>query len=401
MESLPWLIFLGSATLLLRVGLGLQAGGLVRSKNAGGMMLRVVCDFCFAALAFWAIGAAILQQYHNGFFAINHHAIIGWDAGFGAQTFFLLSVVLIASGVVTGAIAERSTFGATWCASIAAGGLIIPVTLHWAWFGWLDRMHFLDVAGAASVHVAGAVCAVVGARIVGPRTGKYNRDGSSTMIPGHNVPLTSGGVLLTLAAWVPMVAGCSLVNDRPLDAVAMNVLLSAAAGGVVGLFYGSYRYGKPELQLAFSGLLGGLVAICGAGGMVGAPSAVLIGAVAGWITPMLTIWLDLKFRIDDPSGLIAVHGGAGAWGCLAAGVFAANTFGGKIKQLGVQAVGLAAIVVFVAVMSVLLFKAVKAVIGVRVREEDEFEGLDLAEHDINAYPDFQQTMIKSYHMREA
>jgi Amt family ammonium transporter len=261
----------------------------------------------------------------------------------------------------------------------------------------------VDVAGASSVHLSAGVCAAVGAAFVGSRNGKYNRDGSANMIPGHNIPLAAAGVLAMLVAWVPYLVGSASLR-APMSVTTiepMNVLLAAAAAGAASMALARIRYGKPDVVLTLTAVLGGLVSISAAGGRVGTGSAVLIGAVGGLVVPLAAIALDLLAHLDDPTGGVAIHAVGGLWGTLAAGLFAPVGVVDRLKLLGVQALGAVAIVALAAALSVALFAVLRATAGLRVREADEYDGLDLAEHDIGAYPDFQQTTIKSYHLREA
>jgi Amt family ammonium transporter len=396
------MVLLGVAVLLVRVGQALYATGLCRSKNAAGMALRLVADLCAAVLAFWAVGAAVLMQRANGVFGVEWGAMAG-ASPVSAEQFFAACVVLVATGSVAGALAERSKFAATWAASILLAGLVVPAAAKWGWGGWLARLGFHDIAGASAVHLSAGVCAAVGAALVGPRTGKYNRDGSANMIPGHNLPLAAAGVLAVLAGWVPYVYGCAVQRGRasPVGTEAMNVLLAAAAAGAASMLLSQVRHGKPDVVLALTGVLGGLVSITAAGGAVGTESAVLIGAVAGVVVPTAAVALDLLAHVDDPAAAVAIHGVGGLWGTLAAGLFANVPFLARLRLLGIQALGAVAVIALAAALSLALFAALRATVGLRVKEADEYDGLDLAEHDIGAYPDFQQTMIKSYHLREA
>jgi Amt family ammonium transporter len=396
------LVLLGAAVLLVRVGQGLYATGLCRSKNAAGTALRVVADLCVATLAYWAVGAAILSHRGNGWFGVNLSMLLG-ARGVPDDTFFRAAMVLAGTGAVVGALAERSRFVAGCAASALLAGLVIPVAGHWAWGGWLARIGFVDVAGASAVHLAAGACAAAGAALRGPRGGQYNRDRSANMIPGHNIPLAAAGVLVTLAGWVPYVSGGAMLHGRPsaaLDAP-FNVLLAAAAAGAAAMLLAHLRYGKPDVVLSLIGVLGGLVSISSAAGTVGTGAAVVIGAVAGVIVPLSAVSLDLLFHLDDPTGAVSIHAIGGFWGTLAAGLLAPLPLVDRLKLTGVQLLGAIAIAVLAAGLSLALFAALKATVGLRVREADEFDGLDLAEHDIGAYPDFQQTMIKSYHLREA
>ena len=396
------LVLLGAAMLMVRVGQALYASGLCRSKNAAGTALRVVADLCVAALAFWAVGAAVMLQRSNGVFAVDWVMLLGAN-GMTGETFFHAATVLVATGAVVGALAERSRFMAACSASALLAALVVPTVGRWVWGGWLGRWGFVDVAGASTVHLAAGACATVGAVLLGPRSGKYNRDGSANMIPGHNIPLAAAGVLVTVVAWVPYVCGSALLHGRQSTTLVepLNVLLAAAAAGAASMLLTHLRYGKPDVVLSLIGVFGGLVAVTAAAGTVGTGAAVAIGAVAGVIVPLSAVSLDLLAHLDDPTGAVSIHAVGGLWGILAAGLFAPLGLGDRLKLIGVQLVGALAVAALAAGLSLALFAALKATVGLRVREADEFDGLDLAEHDIGAYPDFQQTMIKSYHLREA
>lgn len=397
------LIVLGAATLLVRAGQALYAAGLSRSKNAAGAVARSVCDLSVTTLAFVAVGAAILFQQHNPILGLRPALLLGWEltptsAGF---VFFYAAAVLVATGGLAGALAERSKFFPACMASVLLAAVIVPVAGKWAWSGWLHRLGFIDLAGASVLHLSAGICAAAGAILVGPRTGKYNRDGSASMIPGHSVPLAGAGVMLMLVGWLPYVAGFAHAAGEPVGMAALNVLLAGSAGGLAAILLGRLRYGKCDVTLALLGLLGGLVAVTAGASRVGPPAAVVIGAVAGVIVPLTSIFLDLIARIDDPAGGISVHAVGGLWGTLAAGLFAPGSFALRLQHVGIQLLGVFAIAALAAVIATVGLYALKATVGLRARDADEFDGLDLAEHDIGAYPDFQQTMIKSYHLREA
>jgi Amt family ammonium transporter len=282
-------------------------------------------------------------------------------------------------------------------------GIVVPLAARWAWFGWLARLGFVDAAGASVVHLSAGAFAAAGAMLVGPRTGKYNRDGSANMVPGHNVPLAAVGALLMLVAWPPYVAGGASLHGvaSSTGGEAMNVMLAASAAGVASMALAHVRYGKPDVLLSLIGFMGGLVSITAAGGSVGTVSAVVVGAVAGVVVPLAAVNLDLVARLDDPTAAVAIHAVGGFWGTLAAGMFAPTTIADRFRLTAIQAVGALVIAALAGGIAVGLFAALKATSGLRVSEADEYDGLDLAEHDIAAYPDFQQTTIKSYHLREA
>ena len=406
------LIVFACGALLIRVGMGWYAAGQSRSKNAAGAALRNAADMAVAALCFWALGAAIMNGDVGLIFDAKGRAT--------PQQLAQLVLVLIATAPVVGAVAERSRFFPMLAPPVLLAAIIVPLAGRWAWHGgWLQRMGFIDVAGATVIHVAGGLCAAAGAVLVGPRAGKYNRDGSSNFIPGHSAPMASVGVMLMFAGWMPYVLAATLVphtqfvagvrfstvsvDTMTLGRAGLNVILAAAAGAIVAAVVTRAKYGKPEIMLTYSGLLGALVAVSAAGGAVTTTiAAVVIGAVAGVIVPLATVQLDLVWKIDDPVGGVAIHVLGGAWGTLAVGIFVpAATYGEKFRDVGVQVLGLVVVGAFALALSLAAFALLKRTVGLRLGEDAEWDGVDLAEHDLNAYPDFQQTMIKSYHLREA
>lgn len=403
------LVLLAAVALLVRVGQALYAAGLSRSKNAAAAVMRAVTDFCVAALAYWAVGASILFQEHNRVFGFEVDLLPGGSGAGGAGFLFFLPLVLIATGAVSGAVAERCRFFPLCVVSAVMAGLVVPAAGNWVWSGWLQPLRFTDHAGASVFHVSAGVCAAVGALLVGPRAGKYNRDGSTNMIPGHNLPLAAIGVLLMAVGWVGYIAGREAVGMgadpaavRAAVSAAVSAFLAAAAGGLTAVVVARLRYGKSDVLLALLGVLGGLVAVTAGGGAFTSNRAVVVGAVAGLLVPASAVFLDLFLRLDDPAGTVAVHGVGGAWGVLAAGLFQFPAPAGEyFKHLGVQVLGLVAIAVLAAIVTGTTWLLLRAMAGLRASEADEYDGLDLAEHDIGAYPDFQQTMIKSYHLREA
>lgn len=398
---------LGVAALLTRVGFALYVAGLVRAKNSAGAVLRTICDVCITVLAFWAVGAALFYAPGNGWLGIDHRLLFGWrveQSGYAPILFFYFAMLLTASSVLSGALAERSRFFPLCIGSLALGAFVFPVAAHWVWHGWLARRGFLDIGGGAALHLPAAVFAAVAAGFVGPRSGKFNRDGSSAIIPGHNVPLASAGMLLIAIGWIAYLGGASALvyGQMSVGIAALNVLLGASAAGLASMLFGQFRYGKPDVILVLLGILGGLVSLCAPAAAIPSWAAVVVGLVAGVIVPLAAVSLDLRCRLDDPLGVIAVHGVGGAWGVLAAAFFIPHPLGqqSRLHQIAVQVVGLLCIAAFAAICALIVFGLLKKFVGVRAREADEFDGLDLAEHDIGAYPDFQQTTIKSYHLRE-
>jgi Amt family ammonium transporter len=401
-----WIVACAAAALLARVGLALYTCGLVRAKNAGGSLLRHIADLCLVTLSFWAVGIAVLNpaNSHSG---TLHHYLFGLrpeDAAVLApQVFLLLAATVFASGIVVGALSERSRFWPSLTPSILLGGVLIPLLISWSGPGaFLDRLHFHDLAGAGFIHLAAGLCAAVGTLAIGPRNGKYNRDGSSNVVPGHSLPLACGGVMLLMIAWFPYLIGFAVLHGESAGIVALNTLLAIAAAGIASLAVAHFRYGKPDIYLTFSGILGGLVAISAGADLMSNTAAIVTGGIAGILIPTLLLQADLVWRIDDPTGALVIHGFGGAWGLISVGLFAplpANIH--RYTALIGQLTGIGVIAALSVATSGVLFLILKNASLLRARESDEFDGLDLAEHDIGSYPDFQQTTIKSYHLREA
>ncbi|HYE18785.1 MAG TPA: hypothetical protein VEA69_10095 [Tepidisphaeraceae bacterium] len=405
--------------LVMRAGFAVQSAGQVRSKNSAAAIARHLADFCVAVLAFWAVGMAI-QFAGNRFLGLKPSLLVGWDGAASTLAFPGVVGVLIATAIVPGVLAERARFWPSLWTGVALAAVVVPVSRAWTTAtGFLGDMGIPDALGAISFHWAGAVAAAVGAIFVGARTGKFNRDGSSTAIPGHSVPLAGAGLFLLVVGFVlfGVRAGghtqlsLHTPNDafRPAAAIvdlgglaaAKSLLLAAAAGGLAAVIFSQLRYYKPDLQLTAAGVLGALVAASAGGGALSSVGAVVTGALAGVLVPLAILVLDVRFRIDDPSGGIAVHGIGAALGALTAPLLAqSGTVADRAKSLGAAALGLVLIGALAAGVSVLLWTLLRRTTPVRVKEHDEFDGLDLAEHDVGAYPDFQQNTIKSYHLRE-
>jgi Amt family ammonium transporter len=388
-----WYTVCGIGALLLRFALALHFAGTMRSKNSAGIVMRSATDLAVAIISFWLIGTMVYTGRWTP------HGVGSWSDS-GALLFFLMCAMTIAPGIVTGVAAERSRFFPLCLAPILLCGVVAPLLLRWMDRGWLFDLGFHDAGRGSVVHLAGGACAAALALMVGARSGKYNRDGSSNAIPGHSVPLSALGAMLMFVMWTPAVLGFSPVADAGL--VPMNVLLAGAAGMITSLLISQFRYGKPDVHLTLIGMLGGLVAITPAADVENTFFAVIIGAVAGFLVPAASLTIDLLWHIDDPTAGISIHAIGSAWGLIAAGLFVpSDSWGAKIRLIGIQLLGFTTVVVLALALSVGLFAALKAMVGLRAKEADEFDGLDLAEHDIGAYPDFQQTTIKSYHLREA
>jgi Amt family ammonium transporter len=377
-------VMLGVAALLLRIGFALYSAGISRSKNTISCLFRATVEVAAGVLAFWLIGDAI----HGSWREIASPT--------GPAAMFLAAVFLIGPAVVSGATLERGKAIVGIAGAVLLPGFLIPLGWRLVQWNWLTSRGFVDEAGATFIHVSAGLCAAVAVIAIGPRLGKYNRDGSTNVILGHNLPLALGGILLIFAMWIPYVAG--FASNGP-DA-AFNALLAAAGAVVAAAIYCAIRYGRSDVFLVFAGVLGGLVAITAGADLLTPSQAVAVGAVAGVIVPFAVVRLDMVWKIDDPAGGIAIHLVGGIWSALAIAALGPGSWDVRLHRLAAEGIGLGIVMALALIVSGLVFFILRATVGIRVPETDELEGMDLAKYDLNAYPDFQQTTIKSYHLRE-
>jgi Amt family ammonium transporter len=293
------------------------------------------------------------------------------------------------------------------------GAVIYPLYANWVWGGgWLSKLGsnfglghgHVDFAGSSVVHLTGGVLALVGAKILGPRLGKFSKDGTPNAIPGHHIPMAVVGCFILAFGWFGFNAGSSLAGtDLRISVIAVNTMLAGAAGSFSSMLYMWLRYGKPDISMAANGLLAGLVAITAPCAFVTAPAAVLIGLIAGLLLCGAVLFVERTLKIDDPVGAISVHGVNGAWGVFALGLFADGTYGdalngvegsvtglfyGDASQLAAQCIGILANIIYVGLIGYVVFKLLDVTIGLRVDPEQEAEGLDQYEVAVIAYPDF-------------
>jgi Amt family ammonium transporter len=407
------LIFVAAILVLfMQAGFAMLEVGLSRMKNAGAVMGKILINLSITFLMFWAVGFSLAFGTGNdflgssGWFMDNGNpasdfASLAYSASNFEVTFFFQVVFCAVSlAIVFGAMLDRTKFIAYALFAIAFAGVIYPIVAHWTWGGgWLLQDGFQDFAGSSIVHLQGALAALAGTLILGPRIGKF-RDGKAVPIPGHSMPLMVLGVIILWVGWMGFNPGSFLnaIGANFAD-VAVNTNLAAAAG-VIGATIGSLLMFKTlDVSQMGNGAIAGLVAITAPCAFVDPWAAVVIGAVAGIIVPPLVVLVD-KLHVDDPVGAIPVHGMAGIWGTLAAGLFAtadratalAVGGGGLLTegsghQLWVQFYGVAATVGFTFTASAIVFLAIKYTVGLRVSEDHELRGLDISEHGMFGYPE--------------
>jgi Amt family ammonium transporter len=406
-----WVVVTAVLVFFMQAGFAMVETGLTRAKNACNIMMKNYMDFAMGTIAFWMVGFGIMFGAGNSFMGTSGFflhdsggtfASLDWTkVPLEAKYFFQLVFAATAATIVSGAMAERTKFTAYLVYSFVVSLLIYPVVGHWIWGGgWLAGLGMWDFAGSTVVHSVGGWLSLVGAFMLGPRLGKYGRDGKANPILGHNIPLATLGVFILWVGWFGFNPGSTMAATKDIAHIAVTTNIAAAAAGIAAMFTAWAKFGKPDVSMSLNGALAGLVAITCPCAFVSVPSAVAIGAVAGVLVVFSVLFIEQRLRVDDPVGAISVHGVCGAWGTLSLGLFAQNVFspgttgdgllfGGGFKLLLAQATGVGAVFLWAVFAGALLFGTIKATMGLRVGEEEEVEGLDVTEHGAPAYPDFQ------------
>lgn len=429
-----WIMIAGMLVFIMHLGFACVESGLTRAKNTVNILFKnmmiVMIGIVMYAICGWQVmypGSTIFSI--DGIFAFGFgiqggggyyfgEAATGpdYNAGYTVWTDFFFQAMFAATccTIVSGAVAGRIKLLPFLLFCVPFAGVIYCTVGYWKWGGgWLDAMGFADFAGSTLVHGVGGAGALAGALILGPRLGKYAKDGSVQPIPGHSMPLATIGVFLLWFGWFGFNGGSELTADPAgVSYVLVTTTMAACGGGIAAAVLSWILGGKPDLSMGLNGILAGLVGItAGPDTPNWIEALVLVGGISGVLVYFSVITLD-KLKIDDPVGAISVHGVVGIYGTLCCGLWGVNglfasaiygeyageTAGGA--QLVTQAIGAAAGCGFAFVAALVIFIVLKAVMGIRVSEAEELEGLDLGEHDMSAYPDFNQTFIKSYHAAE-
>jgi ammonium transporter, Amt family len=408
-----WVVLAAILVLFMQAGFAMLEIGLSRMKNAGAVAGKIIINLAISFLMFWAVGFSLAFATGNGFAGAggwfmdvsnftDQFASLSYSATpLQAQFFFQVVFVAVSLAIVFGAMLDRTKFAAYLIFGVVFTGLIYPIVAHWTWGGgWLAQDGFLDFAGSSIVHLQGALAALAGTLLLGPRIGKF-RNGKAVPIPGHSIPLAMLGVLILWVGWMGFNPGSTLnaVANNFAD-IAVNTNLAAAAGVIGATISAMVMFKTLDVSQMGNGAIAGLVAITAPCAFVDPWAAVVIGMVAGLIVPPLVVLID-KIRVDDPIGCLPVHGVAGIWGTLAVGLFATAErttdlnlgksagllVGGSGEQLWVQFYGIAATIGFTGAASVAVFAAIKYTVGLRVSEQEELAGLDISEHGMFGYPE--------------
>ncbi len=396
-----WILIATALVFFMQAGFAMVETGFTRAKNAGNIIMKNIMDFAVGSLMFWAIGYGLMYGDTIG-------KIIGkpdfFFLGTGDYTALIFQTVFCATAatIVSGAMAERTKFAAYLVYSFFISVIIYPVAGHWIWGGgWLSELGFHDFAGSTVVHSVGGWCALVGASILGPRIGKYTKDGRSNAIPGHSLTLGALGVFILWFGWFGFNPGSQLAASSSSDAIAIskifvNTNLAAAVSTIVTMLITWIRYKKPDVSMTLNGALAGLVAITAGCAVVTPVGAVIIGLLVAFVIVFGIEFIDTKLKVDDPVGAIGVHGICGAFGTICVGLFSADSaiglglfYGGGFKQLGIQSLGVVTVAAWVLASAYIIFKLVDITIGLRVSKKEENIGLDIEEHGIDSYADFE------------
>jgi len=396
-----WVAICGAIIFFMEGGFALLEAGFVRSKNAMSIIAKVIIDITFGGIAFYLIGFGIAYGNSNGWFAFDT-GITTKDLGLGLTVsnklfwFIQLGFAIAAISIVSGAVAERMKIWSYAIYVFIFCAVMYPLVANWVWNpnGWLALRGFNDFAGSAAVHAMGGFSALAAAIVLGPRIGKYRKNGEVNAIPGHNLPLAAIGAFILWFGWFGFNPGSTLSavgNWELIGTVATNTFLASAAGGISTMFYTYFRYGQIDITMTINGVLAGLVAITAGCNVVGPNAAIIIGLIAGVLVDIAVLYID-KLKIDDPVGAIAVHGVNGFFGALAVGLFATDGglfFGGGTAMLATQALGVLVIGAFGFIFTFILMKIMQKTVGIRISKVEESAGIDAVSFGVEAYSTFE------------
>lgn len=400
-----WYLMGAALVFFMQAGFAMVETGFTRAKNAGNILMKNLMDFVLGSMFFFMIGFGLM-------FGKDVGGILGFSGFFNPQSladangmlnglpigvFMIFHTVFCATAatIVSGSMAERTKFKAYLIYSACISVLIYPITGHWIWGGgWLSELGFHDFAGSTAVHSVGGWCALIGAKILGPRIGKYGKDGKVNAIPGHNLPLGALGVFILWFCWFGFNCGSTTAATTSLGDIAMTTNLAAATATFASLFVTWFKYGKPDISMSFNGSLAGLVAITAGCDVVSYWGAFFIGLIAGVVVVYVIEFIDQKLKIDDPVGATGVHWACGMLGTLLTGFFItgdnlAALDMSRLEFIGVQLIGIIAVGAYTAVLAIIIFTVIKKTVGLRVTAQEEEDGLDVHEHGSTAYSDFQ------------
>lgn len=399
-----WFLIGAALVFFMQAGFAMVETGFTRAKNAGNIIMKNLMDFCLGTVAFLFLGYSFLcGTDHGGFIGWSNFSLnpANWETTSIDWGSFVFNLVFCATAatIVSGAMAERTKFISYCIYSFIISLVVYPIEAHWVWGGgWLAEKGFIDFAGSACIHTVGGVSALIGAKMLGPRIGKYDENGKPRPILGHSITLGALGCFILWFGWYGF-NGAAATSNTNLASIFATTTIAPAVATVTVMLITWIKNGKPDVSMTLNGSLAGLVAITAGCACVDALGSAIIGLVAGIVVVFVVWFVDNKLKVDDPVGAVAVHGACGIVGTLLVGLFATGGgeyqgvkglfYGGGFKLLGTQALGILAIVAWVVVTMTIVFFVIKKTVGLRVTPAEEIEGLDPTEHGLeNAYADF-------------
>ena len=397
-----WFMIGALLVFFMQCGFAMVETGFTRAKNAGNIIMKNLMDFCIGTVVFSLLGFGLMmsENYVAGFIGIPSLTMFTDWKNFDWNTFvFQLVFCATAATIVSGSMAERTKFSAYCVYSAVISLVVYPIESGWVWNsqGWLAQLGCIDFAGSIVIHMVGGISALVGAIILGPRIGKYGKNGKVNAIPGHSITLGALGVFILWFAWYGF-NGAAAEDGARLGQILLTTTIAPAVATVTCMIFTWIKSGKPDVSMCLNASLAGLVAVTAGCADVDAIGSAIIGIVSGILVVVAVEFVDIKLKIDDPVGAFAVHGVNGMWGGLAVGLFATGNgqdgitglfYGGGFAQLGKQALGILCVASWTVVCMIIVFTVIKKTIGLRVTKEEEMKGLDICEHGlVSAYADF-------------
>lgn len=390
-----WVALCAALVFFMQAGFALLESGMVRAKNAVNVIMKNYCDMCFGAVVYWALGYGLMFGANaTGWFGASHFVLSHASAQDYTWMLFQMMFAATAATIVSGAIAERTRFAGYIVGSVVITAFIYAIFGAWAWGGtyggqgWLKRLGFIDFAGSTVVHLVGACCALAALLVIRPRLGRFDARGQARYIPGHNLGQVALGGLILWLGWFGFNGGSTLAAHAEIGRILLNTHLAGAAGAVGALFAMTLMRKPRLMSMTVNASIGGLVAITAGCATTDAPFAILIGLIGG-VLVVLTAPVLEHLGIDDVVGAVSVHGVCGIWGTLAAGLFKADALF-DWHQVGIQALGVGAAIVWTFPTAWLMYWLIDKTIGLRASSIDEQRGLDYSEHFEIGYPEFQR-----------
>lgn len=401
-----WVLIAGFLVFIMHAGFTCVEVGFSQAKNSVNIIMKNLMTISIGVLMYYLMGFALMfGQDQMGFVGSSGFLLSNpdqFDFGIPLEAFWFFQAVFAATcaTIVSGAMAERTRFSAYLYFTVLITGFVYPIIGHWIWGGgWLSQLGFIDFAGSTVVHAVGGVSALVGAALVGPRIGKYEGK-TVNAIMGHNIPLGTIGVLLLWFGWFGFNPGSTLsATTSDIASIAVTTLLAGAAAMTSSMLFSWYRYGKPDVSLTLNGCLAGLVAITAGTQAIDPIWSVVVGLAAGILMIFSVEFFDKTARIDDPVGAISVHGVCGGFGTIMVGLFARDGglfTGGGFHLLQIQALGFFSVAIFVGTVTFAVFTVIKALVGLRLSDHEQNEGLDLGEHGVTAYSQLERASFDSF-----